>query len=119
MAGRGLALLHAGRGDSATAGAWLDEAAQRCNRVPDRYQWVHGYVLDAATAAALARGDHDRARRLADALWSLAARCDLRELVVRAHVHQYRLGDGGALKAARLLAADIDNPALAPLLSSA
>jgi DNA-binding SARP family transcriptional activator len=118
MAGRGLALLHAGRGDPASAGAWLDEAAQRCNRVPDRYQWVHGHVLDAAAAAALARGDHDRARRLVDALWSLAACCDLRELVVRAHVHRYRLGDGAALNAARLLAANIDNPALSPLLTS-
>jgi hypothetical protein len=36
--------------------------------------------------------------------------------VVRAHLHRSRLGDPSALATARLLAADIDNPALAPLL---
>jgi hypothetical protein len=46
----------------------------------------------------------------------LAARCDMRELVVRAHVHRYRLGEKTALASARLLGADIDNPALSRLL---
>ena len=41
MAARGLGLLHAGRGDHEAAAGWLGEAAARCNRVPDRYQWVH------------------------------------------------------------------------------
>ena len=54
--------------------------------------------------------------RLVDALASLAARGDMRELVVRAHLHRSRLGDSSALATARLLAAGIDNPALAPLL---
>src|SRR6266511_963640 len=38
MAARGLGLLHATRGDHATATAWLAEAHLRCNRVTDRYQ---------------------------------------------------------------------------------
>ena len=50
-------------------------------------------------------------------LASLAARCDMRELVVRAQLHRGRLGDATALAAARLLAADIDNPALASMLA--
>jgi len=49
-------------------------------------------------------------------LATLAARCDLRELVVRAHVHRYRLGEATALPAARLLADGIDNPGLIHLL---
>ena len=56
------------------------------------------------------------AARLVDALATLAARGDMRELVVRAQIHRSRLGDPSALATARLLATDIDNPALAPLL---
>jgi DNA-binding SARP family transcriptional activator len=116
MAARGLGLLQATRGDHATATAWLTEAHSRCNRVTDRYQWVSAYVLDASAAAALDRHDQAGARRLVDALASLAARGGMRELVVRAHLHRSRLGDPTALASARLLAAGIDNPALTHLL---
>lgn len=116
MAARGLGLLSAGRGDNAAANGWLNEAAVRCNRVTDRYQWIHGYVLDAAVGTAMEQGDHERAGQLATSLSSLAARCDMRELVVRAHLHKSRLGDPTALASARMLGATIDNPALARLL---
>ena len=116
MTARGLGLLSAARGDHAAAGAWLSEARTRCNRTTDRYQWVSAYVLDAVVGAALDRDDLAEGARLADALASLAARCDMRELVVRAHLHRGRLGDSSALATARLLAAGIDNPALEPLL---
>lgn len=116
MAARGLGLLSAGRGDHDAAKGWLAEAAVRCNRVTDRYQWVHGYVLDAAITTALDHDEHDRARPLVETLASLAARCDMRELVVRAHLHRCRLGDRAALTPARLLGADIDNPALTRLI---
>ncbi|HYN95214.1 MAG TPA: tetratricopeptide repeat protein [Pilimelia sp.] len=116
MAARGLGLLHAARGDHVTATGWLAEAASRCSRVPDRYQWVHGHVLDAAITTALDHGDNDRARPLVVTLAELAARCDLGELVVRAHLHRGRLGDRTALASARLLGAGIDNPALTALL---
>jgi tetratricopeptide (TPR) repeat protein len=116
MAARGLGLLHATAGDHAAAAAWLAEANTRCNRVTDRYQWVRAYVLDAAATTALERHDEVEARRLVDLLASLAARGDMRELVVRAHLHRGRLGDPAALASARLLAAGIDNPALDRLL---
>jgi tetratricopeptide (TPR) repeat protein len=119
MAARGLGLLHASRSDHATSTAWLAEADTRCNRVTDRYQWVSAYVLDAGAAAALDRHDQAAARRQVDALASLAARGGMRELVVRAHLHRSRLGDPAALASARLLAAGIDNPALAQLLDGA
>jgi DNA-binding SARP family transcriptional activator len=116
MAARGLGLLSAARGDHGTATAWLDEAHTRCNRATDRYQWVSAHVLDAGIGAALDHHDEEEAARLVDALTSLAARGDMRELLVRAHLYRGRLGDPSALATARLLAAAIDNPALAPLL---
>lgn len=119
MAARGLGRLQAERGDHAAAVRWLGEAATRCSRVSDRYQWVHGYVLDAAVTTALDRDDDERARPLVTAMASLAARCDMRELVVRAQIHRGRLGDPSAVASARLLAADIDNPVLADLMRAA
>jgi DNA-binding SARP family transcriptional activator len=116
MAARGLGLLSAGRGDDAGATEWLEQAAARSCREPDRYQWVHGHVLDAAITAALNREDEVRARPLVSRLAALAARCEMRELVVRAKLHQARLGDTLAAKSARLLAVGIDNPALTELL---
>jgi DNA-binding SARP family transcriptional activator len=119
MAARGLGLLHSQRGDHHTAIGWFTEAAARSTRVTDRYQWVHAHVLDAMCAAALERGDCDAAGKPLAGLEELSARCGMRELVVRAHLHRHRLGDPAALASARLLAADIDNPALARLLDEA
>jgi DNA-binding SARP family transcriptional activator len=118
MAARGLGLLNADRGDHGAASMWLGEAVSRASRVPDRYQWVHGHVLDATITAALDQGDPERARPLVTTLASLAARCDMPELVVRAELHRGRLGDETAFGLARLLGADIDNPALAQLLAT-
>jgi DNA-binding SARP family transcriptional activator len=118
MAARGLGLLHTGRGDHAAALRWFDAATASCGRVSDRYQWVHGYVLDAAAGAALDRDEPARAKRLIASLAALAARCDMRELVVRAHLHRSRLGDRTAISAARLLGSGIDNPTLTGLLVS-
>ncbi|HEV3496434.1 MAG TPA: SARP family transcriptional regulator, partial [Actinomycetes bacterium] len=117
MAARGLGLLSAARGDHPGATAWLTEARTRCNRTTDRYQWVSAHVLDAVITLAIDHGKEAEATRLTDALASLAARGDMRELVVRAHLHRSRLGDPSALTTARMLATDIDNPALEPLLN--
>ncbi|GAA1588073.1 hypothetical protein GCM10009789_47010 [Kribbella sancticallisti] len=117
MAGRGLGILSAGRGDYDGATEWLSQAAARASREPDRYQWVHAHVLDTAVTSALDRDDDERARPLVAQLDALAARCDMRELMVRAKLHQARLGDPQAAAAARLLGAEIDNPALTSLLS--
>ena len=77
-------------------------------------QWVRGYVLDAMCTVAAAAGDVG-APALADDMLRLAARTDMRELVVRAHLHRARLGIPGALDAAQMAAASIDNPALSAL----
>ncbi|GIH22097.1 hypothetical protein Aph01nite_04070 [Acrocarpospora phusangensis] len=115
MSARGLGLLNATRADYATAVKWQDEATFRCVRVPDRYQWIHAYALDAAVTTALKHEDRDRAIALVDPLATLAAHCDMREFVVRAQLHRWRLGDSAALGNARRLGEGIDNPALAEL----
>ncbi|MEO3809240.1 BTAD domain-containing putative transcriptional regulator [Sphaerisporangium sp. B11E5] len=117
MAARVLALLHTTLGDDDTASRWHTEALSRATRVTDRYQWLHAHVLDTVITALLKQGDPEAARPLVATLSSLAARCDMRELIVRAHVHRGHLGDPTALASARLLAAGIDNPALRPLLA--
>jgi hypothetical protein len=117
MAARGLGLVNASRDDTPAATAWLTEAHARCNRVTDRYQWVSAYVLDARIATALDHHD-DKAGQLTDTLASLAARCDMREFLARAHLYRSRLGDQAALASARLLGAGIDNPVLTSLLNS-
>jgi hypothetical protein len=77
---------------------------------------VHAHVLDTMISTALDRGSNELAGALIRTLATLAARCDMRELTVRAHLHRYRTGDRAALSSARLLAQDIDNPVLADLL---
>ena len=119
MAARGLGMVNADRGDDDKATNWLGEAARRCNRVPDRYQWVRAYVMDAAITTAIEQDDAVRARPLISTLSTLAARCSMDEFLVRAHVHQFR-ADGAhgesVLTTARGLAAHIDNPALDALI---
>jgi DNA-binding SARP family transcriptional activator len=116
MAARGLGLLHGDRGDRQTAADWHGEAAVRANRTTDRYLWVLGYVLDASAGHFVDSREFSRAAPIVDRLATLAARTRMRELLVRAHLHRHRMGDGTALPAARMLAADIDNPALADAL---
>lgn len=108
-------LLAAAAGDAAQARAHFADALARGTRVSDAYSWVTGHVLDAAAGHAVATGAPDAAE-LVESLAELAERCGLRELVVRAHVHRGRLGVAGSLEAARLLAEEIDNPALDALV---
>lgn len=116
MAGRGLALLNAQRGDHPAAAQWLEVALTRASTEPDRYQWVHAHVLDASITVAMDRSDHERALNLAGRLSALAARCDLRELLVHAQLHLSHLGDRQAATSARTLSTTIDNPALHDLV---
>lgn len=52
------------------------------------------------------------AQRWIGDLEALATRTGMRELATRAYLHRARLGDRAAAEAARVLAAEIDNPAL-------
>jgi DNA-binding SARP family transcriptional activator len=115
-AARVIGLARAAQGDLPGAQEWLADARSRATRVSDPYEWVHGHVLDAIAGLAIRAGDVD-ALQIVRELGALAARTDMRELAVRAHVHEAHLGVAGALDAARLLAAEIDNPALGELIS--
>jgi hypothetical protein len=115
---RVIGLVRAAEGDANSAREWLRRARTRATRVSDPYEWVHGHVLDALASLAVDAGDPG-AGEIVKALGELAGRTGMRELAVRAHLHDARLGLEGALEAARLLGAEIDNPALEQLLHAA
>ena len=111
MAARTRGLVLEAAGERAPALACLRDAAVRAVRVPDPYMWVHAYCLDALAGVEIAAAAPEAPGRVAQ-LDRLAARSDMRELVVRAALHRARLGDPGGVPAARLLGEAIDNPAL-------
>jgi hypothetical protein len=80
--------------------------------------WIHGYCLDALATVAIAAAEPDAAEHVTQ-LERLAARGDMRELVVRAALHRARLGDPAGVQSARLLGQAIDNPALHAELAAA
>ena len=118
MAARARGLVHEAAGERAPALAWLRDAAVRAVRVADPYVWMHAYCLDALADVAIADAAPD-ARECVAQLERLAARGDMRELVVRAALHRARLGDPSGLESARLLGEAIDNPALHAELAAA
>jgi tetratricopeptide (TPR) repeat protein len=117
-AARVIGLAKAAEGDGRSAHKWLWQARSRATRVSDPYEWVHGNVLDAMASHAIDAED-DEAEAIAKTLKGLAARAGMRELAVRGHLHEARLGIKGALEAAVAVGAEIDNPALDELLRSA
>ena len=118
VAARGLGLVAARRGDVARALELLVDAPTLCRRLPDTYLWIEAYGLDALCALALEQGAEGTGRWI-DELEAIAAGHGMRELLARATIYRARLGEPGALDAARSLAAQIDNPVLADLLGSA
>jgi Ni,Fe-hydrogenase III large subunit len=104
-------LAHAAAGERPQALACLRDAVVRAARVADPYVWIHAYCLEALAGVEIAEGAAEARGSVAE-LERLAARGDMRELLVRAALHRSRLGDPGAVAAARVLAEAIDNPAL-------
>jgi DNA-binding SARP family transcriptional activator len=104
---------------AATSGA-VDEAAQRleqastvCTRFPDTYIWMKAYVLDAMCDVATREGLSSD--KWIDDLQNLAARTGMNELLARAYLYRGRAGDEAAIPTARLIAREVDNPALSRL----
>jgi DNA-binding SARP family transcriptional activator len=114
---RGLGLVAATRGDVSRALELLVEAPKLCRRLPDTYLWIEAYGLDALCAVAVERRAEATVRWI-DELEEITARRGIRELLLRASVYRARLGEPGALEAARSLVAQIDNPAIGHLLAS-
>jgi DNA-binding SARP family transcriptional activator len=117
MACRLAGLLAAQRSDLKGAREHFADALARVSRVSDAYAWVHAHILDSFAKLAVATDDSG-AHVAVDRLAALAERCGMRELIVRAHLHRARLGDCASMETARVLATEIDNPALSELLGA-
>ncbi len=111
IAARGIGLVADRRGDHETAIRWVAQARTRCTRLPDAWLWIEGYCLDALCTLATEHGRKEAAPWIAD-LEALATRTGMRELVARAYLHRGNNGDRSATEAARVLAAEVDNPAI-------
>jgi len=113
IAGRGLGMVSMARGEAQRAAEILVDTLGRCVRLPDAYLWGKAYALDALCGVNVARSMTDAHVRV-DELMALASSTGMRELVVRAHLHQSALGDRASAVAAHILAEEIDNPLLNP-----
>ncbi|MES2978454.1 MAG: BTAD domain-containing putative transcriptional regulator [Pseudomonadota bacterium] len=108
IAGRGLGRVAMARGQPARATVLLLDTLQRCTRLPDGYLWARAYALDALCGVAHEAG-LPQARAWSDELMAIAASAGMREMVVRAYLHQAGDGHAAAGVAARVLASEIDN----------
>jgi DNA-binding SARP family transcriptional activator len=115
LAGRGAGLVEVVRASPVNGIERLQDARNRCSGLPDSYQWVIAYVLDAMCTTAV-RDSHPAATAWVNDLERLGATTGMREFVARAYIHRSRLGDSSAMDAARVLAEDIDNRLLHELV---
>lgn len=111
IAGRGLGRIAIARGETQRAVEILLDTVSRSVRLPDAYLWGKAYALDVLCGLAAERRLPHAAAWIDD-LDRLASSSGMRELMVRAHLHRAALGDAASLRAARLLAREIDNPRL-------
>ena len=109
---RATGLVHRSRGEHRLALECFRDAVARSGRVADGYVWLKAFCLDALAAHMIGQGDGAGAETVLEELETLAARGDMRELLVRAAIHRARLGDASALDGVRPLAEVIDNPVL-------
>ena len=117
ISARGLALLAEARGEVDRAFAELLDARARTNRLADPYVWLDVHILDALCEMGRRHG-HALTATWADAMLDRASRTGMRELTVRAMLHQAASGIQRDAGAAAILAGDIDNPVLAPLVEA-
>ncbi len=117
ISARGLALLAEAEGEVDRAFAVLLDARARTNRLADPYVWLDVHILDALCELGR-RHSHAQAATWAAAMLDRASRTGMRELTVRAMLHEAAAGIRGDSAAAAMLAADIDNPQLDPLVAA-
>lgn len=83
-----------------------------------RHRWLEVHTLDALCELGREHG-HPRTPRWADQMRDITSRTGMRELSVRAMLHNAVLGDDGDAPAAAMLASGIDNPRLGPPVAAA
>jgi DNA-binding SARP family transcriptional activator len=113
-AATGLGRLELLRGNREAAIERLEDARMRLVLRPD-YTFLEAQALDSLCQVAVEEG-HPSAAMWINDLESIAGRTGMRELLARSYLHRARAGDASALEVARVVAADIDNPALNALL---
>jgi DNA-binding SARP family transcriptional activator len=111
MAGQGLGRLAVAEGDVPGGLRVLEEARRRAASFPDGYVWGEVYVL-ASIASVGVETLHRRAPDWVADLASVSARTGIRELAVTACLLRADGGDPRALEAAKVLVAEVENPAL-------
>lgn len=111
-------MLSEARGDVGQAFAVLLDARSRTNRLADPYVWLDVHILDALCELGRRHG-HELTTTWADAMLDRASRTGMRELTVRAMLHEAAGGVRGDAEAAAIVAVDIDNPELAGLVVAA
>lgn len=111
----GLGLVEAASGAHEMATERLQRASTVCVRFPDSYIWMRAYILDAlcdlATQAGMPAADN-----WINDLQNLAAQTGMNEFLARSYLYRSRRGDVNAGLTARLIAREVDNPALLSLL---
>jgi DNA-binding SARP family transcriptional activator len=118
LAARGLGLVAAHHDHLEAADRWLDAAARCAYAHAETNRWMQAFVHDGRCRLYVDLGRRQTAAAEAGLLLQLATRAGMPEVVVRAHVYRHALGQAGALGAARLAAAGLDNPELDRLLSA-
>ncbi len=114
-AGTGLGRLALAEGNREAAIERLEDARMRLVLRPD-YLFLEAQALDSLCSVAVLVG-HPLTTKWINDLESISGRTGMRELLARSYLHRSRAGDASALDTARLVAADIDNPALTELLN--
>ena len=99
------------RGQTQTAAEIYLDAIARSSRLPDGYLWGKAYALESLCELAVAK-QMPQAPVWIDELQMLAAIICMRELMVRALLHRFELGEAQSGEAARLLAHEIGSPFL-------
>jgi tetratricopeptide (TPR) repeat protein len=117
ISARGLALLAEAEGEVDRAFAVLLDARARTNRLADPYVWLDVHILDALCELGRRHG-HPQTATWAATMLDRASRTGMRELTVRAMLHEAASGIRGDSAAAAMLAADIDNPELTALVAA-
>ena len=117
ISARGLALVTEASGDADRAIAGLLLARSRSNRLADPYVWLDVHILDALCEMGRRHG-HTQTVDWVEEMHDRASRAGMRELTVRAMLHGAALGNRGDAAMAAMLAADIDNPELTPLVAA-
>jgi hypothetical protein len=118
VSGAGLALLAEAEGDLEGARERFEDAVRRSVREPDAWLWGYAFALDLSCGFGLRHG-LERTRAWVSDLEALASRTMMREFLARAYLYRSALGDVDALEAARMVAAEVDNPVLVSAVAHA